>query len=95
MAKQKVVSSNVEEIRKLLGSKGLIIGTELTLKNLKIGKILKVFVSSNCAEAVRKDIDYYAGLSSAKVIVLEEPNDELGVICKKPFSISVLSVLKG
>lgn len=95
MVKQKkVVDVVVEDIRKLLGSDGLVFGTELAVKNLKLGRVSKVFVSSNCPESVRKDLEYYAGLSGAKVFVLELPNDELGVVCKKPFSVSVLSLLK-
>lgn len=83
------------EIKKMLKLGGIIIGTEKTLKNLKLGRVQKVLVSSNCPEKVEKDIAYYAGLSGAEFHKLDCPNDELSVICKKPFSISVLSLLKG
>ena len=86
---------NAAEIKKTLKSGSLIIGTESTLRNLKLGKVQKVMVSSNCPERVENDINYYAGLSGAEVHKLEYPNDELSVICKKPFAISVLAVLKG
>ena len=83
------------EIKKMLKLGSIIIGTGKTLKNLKLGRVQKVLVSSNCPEKVEKDITYYAGLSGAEFHKLEYPNDELSVICKKPFSISVLSFLKG
>ncbi|MEK6982952.1 MAG: ribosomal L7Ae/L30e/S12e/Gadd45 family protein [Nanoarchaeota archaeon] len=83
------------QIKKLLKSGDIIIGTERTIKNLKIGKVQKVFVSSNCPARLENDLTYYAGLSGAELHKLDYPNDELSVICKKPFSISVLSVLKG
>mgnify|MGYP001562637441 FL=1 len=83
------------EIKKMLKLGSIIIGTEKTLKNLKLGRVQKVLVSSNCPEKVEKDITYYAGLSGAEFHKLDYPNDELSVICKKPFSISVLSLLKG
>lgn len=95
MARQKSVDKSVEEIRKYLDSENLVIGTELTLKNLKLGKVSKVFLSSNCPAELKKDIEYYSGLSKATVVEMKQPNDELGVVCKKPFSISVLSLLKG
>ena len=83
------------EIKKMLKSGSVVIGTERTMKNLKLGKVQKVLVSSNCPANVEKDINYYSGLSGAELHKLEYPNDELSVICKKPFSISVLAFLKG
>lgn len=88
-------SFSLTEFKKLLKSKLVVIGTERTIKSLKRGNIEKVFLSSNCPTNVEKDLGYYASLSKADVIRLQYPNDEIGVICKKPFSISVLSILKG
>ena len=83
------------EIKKMLKAGNVIIGTERTMKNLRLGKVQKVLVSSNCPADVEKSISYYAGLSGAEIHKLEYPNDELSVMCKKPFSISVLALLKG
>ena len=85
---------NSTEIKKLIKSGTFIIGTEKSIKQLKMGKVQKVLVSSNCPASVEKSINHYAGMNGAEVHKLEYPNDELGVICKKPFSISVLSFLK-
>ncbi len=82
------------DIKKILKSKKLVIGTEKTLKNLKRGKASKVYETANSPERIKEDIKQYAKLSKAELIELDVPNDELGVICKKPFSISVLSVAK-
>jgi len=86
---------NAAEIKKMLKSGNVIIGTERALKKLKLGKIQKVLVSSNCPSNIENDVNYYAGLSGAEVNKLDYPNDELGVLCKKPFSISVLALVKG
>ena len=83
------------EIKKMLKSGSIIIGTERTIKNLKSGKVQKVLISSNCPAKVERDINYYSSLSGAELHKLDYPNDELSVICKKPFSISVISFLKG
>lgn len=93
MPRKKSLSST--EIKKLIEVKNLVIGSERTIKNLKLGKVEKVIISSNCAEKMVDDINYYAGLSKAETIKVNYLNDELGVICKKSFSISVLSILKG
>ena len=96
MAKKKeVTDKNIIEIKKLLKTKNLIIGKERTIKNIRIGKIDRVFLANNCAKDVVEDITYYAKLAKSTVIKLNHNNEDLGIICKKPFSISVLSVLKG
>ena len=83
------------EIKKMVKSGGVLLGTQRTIKGLRLGKIEKVLVSSNCPARVEKNISYYAGLSGAEMHKIDYPNDELGIICKKPFSISVLAVVKG
>jgi len=83
------------EIKKMIKAGNVIIGTEKSIKSLKLGKVEKVLMSSNCPANVEKNINYYAGLGSAEVQKLDFPNDELSVICRKPFAISVLAVLKG
>lgn len=83
------------DIKKMIKAGNVIIGTEMAVKGLKLGKIEKIMVSSNCPEKVEKNINYYAGLTGTEVQKLEYPNDELGIICKKPFSISVLALSKG
>ena len=84
----------VAELKKLLGTDKLIIGTERTIKLLKTGKLAKVFVSYNVAKQVKEDIEYYSGLSKTEIVETGKSNEELGVICKKPFTISVLGVAK-
>lgn len=76
------------EIRKLLGSDRLVIGSDRVLKLLRSGGLQKVYVASNCAPSVREDVLSYAG--QTEVVELDIPNEELGVYCKKPFNIMVL-----
>ena len=82
------------EIKKLIGSNSLIIGADLTLKNLKLGKVKRVFVTENAPDAVKEEIASFSKLSGAEVVDVNLPNEEMGVLCKKPFSISILSELK-
>jgi len=94
MVKKKEIDPNLEKIKKNLDMNKIIIGTAVTLKKLKKGDILEVFMSSNCPNYMKEDINYYAGLAKAKVVELKYPNDELGLLCKKPFPISVLGLSK-
>jgi len=82
----------ITEIKKLLGTKKLIIGSERTLKLLKTGKLAKVVIAKNTNKKMKDDIEYYG--SEVEIIQTEKTNEELGVLCKKPFPISVLGVAK-
>jgi len=84
----------IETIRKLLKTKKLVIGTDNTMKNLKKGKLEKIFLAENCDEKTLKDIKYYAKINKTEIKTLDVPNHELGTICKKPFSISVIGLLR-
>ena len=85
---------DISEIRKLIKGKKIMIGLDRALKNLRLGKISKVYLSSNCSENTSEKIKHYSELSKASIVKLKYPNDELGILCKKSFAISVLSVPK-
>lgn len=83
----------VEELRSYDKEK-VILGSKRTIKYLKLGKISKVYVARNVPEDILEDIQYYALLSKVEVKKLEASNEELGVILKKPFKVSVIGILK-
>lgn len=85
---------SIADVKKLVGDKKLVVGTEATTKNIKNGKVKKVFLSSNCPKNIKEDIMHYAKIFGSEVEVLDVNNEDLGVACKKPFSVSVLSLLK-
>ena len=64
------------------------------MKNLKLGKVSKVLLASNCPDDVKETVERYAKMAGADVEQLDVPNDELGIICRKHFFISVMSVKK-
>ena len=86
--------ARLKKYRKAIKEENVIIGTKQVLKNLKLGKISKVYVTSNCPKAVKQDLKNYSSIFDIEVVQLKTPNTELGVLSKKPFSISVLG-LKG
>lgn len=83
----------ISEIKKHIKNNTAVIGTERTIKGLKTGKITHIYFSSNCPEKVRKDLEKYCKMVNCQMEDLSIPNDELGVLCKKPFSISVLGLV--
>ncbi|MBN2454584.1 ribosomal L7Ae/L30e/S12e/Gadd45 family protein [Candidatus Woesearchaeota archaeon] len=86
--------NSLAEIKKHLSDKKLVLGTRETIKKMKLGKLEKVFLTSNCPENVKKDVEYYASVSGCKTEKLDIPNEELGVICKKQFAVSLAGLLK-
>lgn len=92
MAKKIITDKNIKEIKKNIKEKKVIIGTEKCLKALRKNEIKKVFITSNCQEKTEEKINYYAKLNNVEVVKLNKRNDELGIICKKPFNISMLCI---
>ena len=82
----------VTELKKLLETKKLIVGTGRAMKLVKAGKLSKVFISSNCPLTVKESLARYAKIAGASVTELSQTNSQLGTLCKKPFAISVLGV---
>ncbi|MBT3262153.1 50S ribosomal protein L30e [Candidatus Woesearchaeota archaeon] len=90
--KKKAIEENVLKIKKALEEEKVILGTKQVLEGLREGKVKEVYVSTNCPQDVLKDIEQLASISAIGVINLTQANDELGVVCKKPFSISVMAI---
>ena len=84
----------IDDIKKALDAKKLVIGTDKTLKNLKFGKTAKVYISNNCPKTLHEDIKRASKIAKIEFNILNKSNEELGIVCKKPYSISVLSILK-
>ena len=82
------------DIKKLLETKRAVIGTDRTLKGLRAGTLEKVFVSANTPADIRETISYYSRLSNTELIELKDTNEELGVVCRKPFSISLIGITR-
>ncbi|MBR9676673.1 50S ribosomal protein L30 [Candidatus Woesearchaeota archaeon] len=84
----------IEEIKKNLKTKKLVIGTDSTIKNLRLSKLSKVFLSRNAPKNVISEIEAAAKLTNTSVEQLNVDSDELGAVCKKSFNISILGLLK-
>jgi large subunit ribosomal protein L30e len=84
----------MEEIRKLINEGKTILGSKVVIKKLKNGLIEKIFLSKNCKENLKEDIEKFAKVSSVEIINVDMTNEELGTFCKKPFHVSVVGVKK-
>ncbi len=85
---------DVAELRNLASEGKVVIGTNQTLKHLKLGKLKAVVLAKNVPPEIEEDVRYYAKLGNVEVYKLDLFNDELGAALKKRFKVSVLGVLK-
>ncbi|PIN81069.1 50S ribosomal protein L30e [Candidatus Woesearchaeota archaeon CG10_big_fil_rev_8_21_14_0_10_30_7] len=93
MAKKKTIPF-LQELKKLLETKKLVLGSERTIKLLKKNMLKKVILTINCDLKTLARIEKYAELSKVELQKTNYTNERLGTLCKKPFSISVIGVLE-
>ncbi len=82
----------VDDIRKSMEDEKLVIGKNQVTKCLKQKTLSKVILATNTPEKLSEDIEYYSSFSDVSLIRSDKNNEELGVICKKSFGISVLGI---
>lgn len=92
MAKKKEIKEEVKDLKsKVLAGNG-IFGVENVLKALKNKKLSKIFLADNCPQKISEDVAHYAGLSGVPIVLLDLDNEELGIMCKKNFFVSVVGI---
>jgi ribosomal protein L30E len=85
---------DANEIKKMLKNENLVLGSDRVLKLLRENQMESIWLAANAPGVVVDDIKRYAQLSGTGVETLLIPNDELGVVCKKPFNIAVIGLKK-
>ena len=84
----------MKEIAETIKAGRLIVGTKRTIKGIRKGTVSKVLLAKNAPEPIVEDIEHYCKLTEVEVETLDIECDELGVVCKKPFMISVVSIAR-
>lgn len=84
----------IKEIKDIIKKGKVIFGSEQAIKSAKKGELKTAFLASNCKQEIKDDLSKYANISEFGLIQLEIDNRDLGTIAKKPFSVSVIGVLR-
>ncbi|MBI5797661.1 ribosomal L7Ae/L30e/S12e/Gadd45 family protein [Candidatus Woesearchaeota archaeon] len=82
---------SVEDLKKAIKEEKLTFGAEETIRKLKLGKIKTVFIAKDCKASYKDRILDYKKQGNIKVLELDISESEIGTLCKKQFSISMLS----
>lgn len=69
------------------------IGSNVTIKNAKLGRGKLIIIASNCPDEIKGDILYYSRLSKIPVYVYPGSSWDLGAICGKLFMVASLTVI--
>ncbi len=86
--------SALEIIRKAQKEGKLTIGYKSTLEALKKKELEYAFTAVNAPQNIVEDIQYYSNLSETNYSPLNANSEELGVACRKQFTVAVVGVLK-
>jgi ribosomal protein L30E len=82
----------ISDIEHAIRTGGLVIGYKQVIKGLHSGLIKEVLVSSN-GKSFLESIKLVS--SNVPVKLLVESSKELGIMCKKPFNITILGLMEG
>ena len=80
-----------ETIKRLLNTGKVTIGSEVSIKMLKSGKLRAVIMSSNCPTERMTEIKKLAG--NMRLYKYPGTSLELGEVCGRPFPVSVIGVV--
>ncbi len=83
-----------KDIKNAIKTNKLVIGTKEVLKNLKRGKIVTVYYTTNCPDLVKKQAKYYSELAGVKIEQLEGNSQQLGELCGRPYKTVMVGIAK-
>ena len=86
--------SDIDNILDAEKNKKVVFGANQTMKLLKNNALSEIYLSENYPSESVAIIDALAEEAKVKVHKLKHSNDELGTLCKKPFKIAVIGILK-
>jgi len=85
------LKQNIEKEKK---SGKIIFGSDKAIKQLKKGKVSKIFLSKDCPIEKKEALKELSKKYKADVIELDKTKEEIREIIKKPFSSIIISFLK-
>lgn len=82
------------DIRLAVDSGKTALGMNSAIDSIKSNAAKLVIIASKSGEGVLQDVLHMAKVSNIRTIVFEGTSMELGTVCGKPYSVSVLSIME-
>ena len=79
-----------EDLAREIKQENVVYGSKLALKQGKQGNVEKVYVTTDCPASIEQELKKI----KVNVIRMNATKEEMREACKKPFGISVISILK-
>ena len=79
-------------IRVAVDTGKVILGSNKSLQAIKLGNGELVVMAANAPKNLKEDVEIYSNLSEIPVHIFDGSSVDLGSICGKPFTVSVLVV---
>lgn len=79
-------------IRVAVDTGKVILGSNKSIQAIKLGNGELVVLAANAPKTLKEDVEVYSNLSEIPVHTFDGSSVELGSICGKPFTVSVLVV---
>ena len=79
-------------IRVAVDTGKVILGSNKSIQAIKLGNGELVVMAANAPKNLKEDVEVYSKLSEIPVHIFDGSSVELGSICGKPFTVSVLVV---
>ena len=80
-------------LRMTLRTGKVVLGAKETIKLVRLGKARMVVVAANTPPDRKRDLKYYARLSGIPVYEYKGTSVELGALCGKPYTVSMLAII--
>jgi len=79
-------------IRVAVDTGKVILGSNKSIQAIKLGNGELVVMAANAPKNLKEDVEIYSNLSEIPVHIFDGSSVDLGSICGKPFTVSVLVV---
>ncbi len=86
------MSSIDSEIRMAINTGRVHLGSKVAVREMRRGRARMAIVSINCPEDIKEIIGNYGKLSEIPVLSHQKDSLDLGVLCGKPFPVSVIVI---
>ncbi|KON30479.1 hypothetical protein AC482_03735 [miscellaneous Crenarchaeota group-15 archaeon DG-45] len=68
------------------------LGSKMAEREMRRGRAKLAIVSSNCPEAITREIENYGRLAGVPVLRHQNDSLDLGLLCGKPFPVSAIVI---
>ena len=79
-------------IRVAVDTGKVILGSKKSIQAIKLGNGELVVMAANAPKNLKEDVEIYSNLSEIPVHIFDGSSVDLGSICGKPFTVSVLVI---